>query len=317
MNFPILIGKRVAIGAATLLLVSLVVFIGTEVLPGDVATAILGQGATPELVAELHARLNLDDPAYVRYLHWLANILTGDAGQSLVNRVNVSETAFARATNSLILTGATAVIAVPLALVLGLVAAARPSGAVDRAISAASVFMISIPDFLLAILLVTLFAVQLGWLPSIARVRGSSDFLDWVRVLVLPVTTLVFSVLPHMVRMTRTAVLEVLSSPAIEMAMLKGLPKWRILTVHALPNALGPIANVIALNLAYLVSGIVVIETLFNFPGLGRYMVDAVTVRDVPAVQFCAMLFCGTYVVLNLIADIVAIIANPRLRFPR
>ena len=234
-----------------------------------------------------------------------------------MNRLNVSTTAFARAGNSLIITGATALVAVPLALCLGLVAAASPGGKVDRTISAVAVLMISIPDFLLAILLVTLFAVKLGWLPSIARIRPSYSLLDWLRVLALPTITLVFAVLPHMARMTRNAVLEVLSTPAIEMATLKGLPRWRILAVHALPNALGPVANVIALNLAYLISGIVVIETLFNFPGLGRYMVDAVTIRDVPAVQFCAMLFCATYVLLNLTADLVAIIANPRVRYPR
>jgi peptide/nickel transport system permease protein len=317
MYMPLLIAQRAAIGAATLLLVSLLVFIGTEILPGDVATAILGQGATPELVSALHVRLHLDDPAYVRYLHWLGNLLVGDAGQSLVNRLDVAETAFARAQNSLILTCSTAAVAVPLSLLLGLIAASRPNGKVDRAISAFSVFMISIPDFLLAILLVTLFAVKLGWLPSIARIRSSYDLLDWLRVLVLPVTTLTFAVLPHMARMTRTAVLEVLETPALEMATLKGLPRWRVLTVHALPNALGPIANVIALNLAYLISGVVVIETLFNFPGLGRYMVDAVTIRDVPAVQICAMLFCGAYILLNLAADIIAIVANPRVRYPR
>lgn len=317
MNLPLLIVQRMAIGVATLLLVSVVVFIGTEILPGDVATAVLGQGATPELVEALRNRLNLNDPAHIRYLHWLGNLIVGDAGQSLVNKIDVSATAYARAKNSLILTGATALIAVPLALILGMTAASSPNGRVDRAISAVSVFMISIPDFLLAILLVTLFAVKLGWLPSIARIRPSYDLLDWLRVLLLPVTTLVFAVLPHMVRMTRTAVIDVLSTPAIEMATLKGLPRWRILVVHALPNALGPVSNVIALNLAYLISGIVVIETLFNFPGLGRYMVDSVTIRDVPAVQFCAMLFCAAYVLLNLMADLVAIVANPRLRYPR
>lgn len=317
MKIPLMIAQRAAIGVATLLLVSAVVFIATEILPGDVATAVLGQGATPELVAALKTRLHLDDPAYMRYLIWLGNMVTGDAGQSLVNRTDVTTTAFARATNSLILTAATAVVAVPLALVLGLVAAGRSGGKTDRIISAVSVFMISIPDFLLAILLVMVFAVKLGWLPSIARVRASSDLIDWLRALALPVATLVMAVTPHMVRMTKTAVAEVLSTPAIEMATLKGLPRWRILAIHALPNAFAPIANVIALNLAYLISGIVVVETLFNFPGLGRYMVDAVTIRDVPAIQFCALLFCGTYILLNLAADIVAILANPRLRFPK
>ena len=317
MSILSLVAQRVVVGIATLLFVSLLVFIGTEILPGDVATAVLGQGATPELVAALHVRLHLDDPSYVRYLHWLLNMAEGDAGQSLVNRLNVSTTALARAQNSLILTGATAALAVPLAMLLGLVAAARPNGRMDRAISALSIVMVSIPDYLIAILLVSLFAVKLGWLPSIAVIRPSSTLINWFRALVLPVATLIFSVLPHIARMTRTSVLEVMTTPAIEMATLKGLSRHRILFLHALPNALGPIANVIALNLAYLISGIVIVETLFNFPGLGRYMVDAVTIRDVPAIQFCAMLFCATYVVLNLASDIVSILANPRLRYPK
>ncbi len=317
MKILLMIAQRVAIGFAILLLVSAVVFIATEILPGDVATAVLGQGATPELVAALHERLHLDDPAYLRYLHWLGNMLTGDAGQSLVNRTDVTATAFARAQNSLILTGATAIVAVPLALILGLIAAGRANSRLDRVISSTSVFLISIPDFLIAILFVMVFAVKLGWLPSIARVRASSDMVDWLRALALPVATLVISVAPHMIRMTKTAVSEVLSTPAIEMATLKGLPRWRVLAIHALLNAFAPIANVIALNLAYLISGIVVVETLFNFPGLGRYMVDSVNIRDVPAIQFCALLFCASYILLNLAADVIAILANPRLRFPK
>jgi peptide/nickel transport system permease protein len=317
MKILLMIAQRVAIGFAILLLVSAVVFVATEILPGDVATAILGQGATPELVAALRERLHLDAPAYVRYFVWLGHMLTGDAGQSLVNHTDVTATAFARAKNSLILTGATAVVAVPLAIVLGLMSAGKANGKLDRIISSVAVFLISIPDFLIAILLVTVFAVKLGWLPSIARVRASSDALDWLRALALPVTALVISVAPHMIRMTKTAVAEVLSTPAIEMATLKGLPRWRVLAIHALLNAFAPIANVIALNLAYLISGIVVIETLFNFPGLGRYMVDSVNIRDVPAIQFCALLFCGSYILLNLAADVIAILANPRLRFPK
>lgn len=317
MKILLMIAQRVAIGFAILLLVSAVVFIATEILPGDVATAVLGQGATPELVAALRERLHLDDPAYLRYFTWLGNMLTGDAGQSLVNRTDVTTTAFARAQNSLILTGATAIVAVPLAITLGLLAAGRANGRLDRIISSTSVFLISIPDFLIAILFVMVFAVKLGWLPSIARVRASSDTIDWLRALALPVATLVISVTPHMIRMTKTAVAEVLSTPAIEMATLKGLPRWRVLAIHALLNAFAPIANVIALNLAYLISGIVVVETLFNFPGLGRYMVDSVNIRDVPAIQFCALLFCASYILLNLAADVIAILANPRLRFPK
>ena len=317
MSMSLLVAQRLALGVATLLVVSLLIFLGTEILPGDVATAILGQGATPELVAALRTRLNLDDPSYVRYVHWLGSMLVGDAGQSLVNQVDVSVTAMARATNSLILTASTAVVAVPAALLFGLISAANAGGRIDRVVSSVTVFLVSIPDFLVAVLLVMVFAVKLGWLPSIARIRPTYDFADWIRVLALPVATLTCAVLPHMVRMTRTAVLEVLATPAIEMALLKGIPRWRVLVIHALPNALGPIVNVVALNLAYLISGVVVVETLFNFPGLGRYMVDSVTLRDLPAIQICAMIFCASYVLLNLTADIVAILANPRLRYPR
>ncbi len=317
MSMSWLVTQRLVLGIATLLVVSLLIFLGTEILPGDVATAILGQGATPELVAALRTRLNLDDPGYIRYLHWLGSMLVGDAGRSLVNQVDVSTTAVLRAQNSLILTGATALVAVPTALFLGLLSAAYAGGKLDKAISSVTVFLISIPDFLIAVMLVMLFAVKLGWLPSIARIRPSYELMDWIRVLLLPVATLTCAILPHMVRMTRTAVLEVLTTPAIEMAMLKGLPRWRVMIIHALPNALGPVVNVIALNLAYLISGVVVVETLFNFPGLGRYMVDSVTIRDVPAIQMCAMIFCATYVFLNLVADVVAILANPKLRYPR
>jgi peptide/nickel transport system permease protein len=177
--------------------------------------------------------------------------------------------------------------------------------------------LISFPDFLVAVLLVTLFAIKLQWLPAIASIRPSYQFFDWVRILILPVAALMFTILAHMVRMTRSAVLNVLASPAIEMAILKGVPRRRLLVRHALPNAFGPIINVVALNLAYLISGVVVIETLFNYPGLGRFMVEAVTNRDVPIVQACAMIFCSVYVLLNLIADILSILANPRVRYPK
>lgn len=309
--------KRLIIGAGTLLFVSALVFIGTEILPGDVAQAILGQGATPELVAQIRERLGLDEPVYARYFIWLSNFVMGDFGTSLVNDVDIRGEVLGRAGNTLILALSTALIAVPLAIVLGLAAAIKPGGLADRIISSTSLALISFPDFLVAVVLVTIFAIQLRWLPAIASIRPSYEFLDWVRVLVLPVTALTFTILAHMVRMTRSAVLNVLTSPAIEMAILKGVPRRRLLFRHALPNALGPIINVVALNLAYLISGVVVIETLFNYPGLGRYMVEAVTNRDVPIVQTCAMIFCTVYVLLNLTADILSIIANPRVRYAK
>ena len=317
MRLGALILKRGLIGLGTMLVVSLLVFLGTEVLPGDVAEAVLGRNATPELVERLREQMGLNQPLSTRYASWLSGFLTGDFGASLVNGVPVAEMVSERGGRTLVLAVATAAVAVPLSVVLGLVAAARPGGTVDNAISASSLFLISLPDFLVAVLLVSLFSVSLGWLPAIASIRPSYDFLDWMRILALPVAALVLTILAHMTRMTRAAVVAVLSTPAIEMAILKGVPRRRLFLRHALPMAVGPIANVVALNLAYLISGVVVIETLFNFQGLGRYMVDGVTNRDIPVVQSCAMLFCMVYIVLNIVADITAIVANPRVRFPR
>ncbi|MGI9335503.1 MAG: ABC transporter permease [Gammaproteobacteria bacterium] len=317
MALRTLIARRLLLGLLVLLAVSVLVFIGTEILPGDVAHAILGQGATPELVANVRARLGLDEPAYLRYFTWLGKLATGNLGASLASGADIAEMVRERIVNTILLAGSAALIAVPMAVLLGLACALRPNGALDRIISGLSLTLISVPDFLIAILLVTLFAVHLGWLPAIANLRPGQDALAVARMLVLPVTVLVFTVLAHMVRMTRTAVVNVLSTPAIEMAILKGVPRWRLLLVHALPNALAPIANVVALNLAFLISGIVVIESLFNFAGLGRLMVEAVTTRDIPIVQVCAMIFCSVYVLLNLLADVVAIVSNPRLRYPK
>ena len=317
MSLLEILGKRLLVGVATLLFVSVLVFLGTEILPGDVANAILGQGATPELIAQIRERLGLNEPLHIRYFVWLGNFVTGNFGTSLANGAEIGTEIARRGSNTVILAACTALIAVPLSVLLGLAAAVKPGGLVDRIITSTSLALISFPDFLMAVVLVTIFAIKLRWLPAIASIRPSYEFLDWVRILILPVTALTFTILAHMVRMTRSAVLNVLSSPAIEMAILKGVPRRRLLLRHALPNALGPIINVIALNLAYLISGVVVIETLFNFPGLGRFMVEAVTNRDVPIVQTCAMIFCSFYVVLNMTADILSIMANPRVRYKK
>ena len=317
MTLTALIGRRLLIGVFILLIVSVLVFAGTEILPGDVATAILGQSATPELVALIRERLGLDDPVYLRYLHWLGGLVTGNLGTSLVNGADLGGEVGVRLFNTFFLAILTASVAVPLSIVLGLLSALKPNGALDRTISTVTLALISLPDFLTAIILVTLFAVTWKFFPAIVNIRSDDGITDIMHALVLPVATLVFAVLAHMVRMTRTVVLNVLTSPPIEMALLKGVPRWRILIVHALPNALAPIVNVIALNLAYLIAGIVVIETLFNVLGLGRFTVESVQNRDIPAVQVCAMIFCAVYVLLNLLADVISIIANPRLRHPK
>jgi len=312
-----LIGKRLLLGIVILFVVSVLIFAGTEILPGDVAQAILGQGATPELLENVRIRLGLDDPAPVRYLRWINTLASGNLGTSMVSGADIAGLLSERLTNTALLAGATALIAVPLAISLGLLCALRPNSLLDRAISSASLSLISLPDFLVAIVLVMIFSVKLGWLPAIANLKPDQGILEVARQMVLPVTVLVFTVLAHMVRMTRTAVINVLGSPATEMAILKGVPRARLLFIHALPNALAPIANVVVLNLAYLISGIVVVETLFNFSGLGRLMVESVSTRDIPVVQICALIFCAVYVLLNLAADVVAILSNPRIRYPK
>ena len=317
MNLPLIVSRRIAIGVLTVLVVSLLVFAGTELLPGDVAQAILGPDATPESIANIRERLGLNQPAYIRYLHWFGNLLHGDMGTSLASNRKVSVLIAERSSNTFLLAGVTALVAVPLSVLLGLIAATKPNGRVDKIISIVTLTLISIPDFLVAVILVSIFSVYLGWLPALSTIRPNSGFFELARMLVLPVTALSFTIIAHMARMTRTAVLNELTSPAIEMAILKGVPRSRILLVHALSNAIAPIVNVIALNLAYLISGVVVIEMLFNLNGLGKLLLGAVITRDIPLVQGCAMLFSVVYVLLNLFADTVSIVANPRIRHPK
>lgn len=312
-----MIAHRLASGLLTLLLVSFVVFVGTELLSGDVAQAVLGQAATAEALAAMRERLGLNEPSYIRYFYWLKGLMTGDLGLSLATARDVSELIGQRLGNTLLLAAATAVIAIPAAIFLGLAAAVRPGGFTDRTISYSTLCVISVPEFFIAAVLVFLIAVQLRWLPALSVVREGDGLAQTARALALPVATLTLSVLAHMVRMTRAAVLSVLSSGYIETAVLKGASKLRVILLHALPNVLSPIVNVVAINLAYLVSGIAVVETVFAFPGLGRLMVDAVLTRDTPLIQGCAMIFCALYVGINLVADLVSVLTNPRLRYSK
>ena len=309
--------RRLGLGIITLWVVSLLVFAGTEILPGDVAEAILGQSATPESVAAIREQLNLDRPAVVRYVDWLTGLLRGDLGMSLAANMEISEMISGRFKNTLILAALTAALAVPLALAMGLAAAMFPGGRVDRLVTISTLFLLSVPEFFIAATLVLIFAVHLQWLPAITYVTEYESIWQMVKSLALPILTLTTSVVAHMSRMTRAAIINVMTSPYIEMAILKGVPRGRIVLRHALFNAVGPVVNVIALNLAYLVSGVVIVETVFAYPGLAKLMVDAVSRRDMPLVQACAMIFCSAYILFILIADVLAILANPRLRQPK
>ena len=311
--------RRILLGIVVTWVVSMMIFAATELLPGDVCHAVLGQGATEQSLESCRERLQLNQPMHTQYLQWLGRLATGELGTSLANDLQISDQIGARAWNTVRLAALTALIAVPLAVLLGLIAAIRADSSVDRGISIGTLCFISVPEFFTGVLLVYILAVQLRWMPAVANYRDLTrgDFLEVIEALALPIATLTFAVLAHMTRMTRTAVLNVMSSPYIEQAILKGASRSRVIIRHALPNAVAPIVNVIALNLAYLVSGVVVVEAIFRIPGLGTLMVESVIYRDIPTVQAIGMLFCVTYVGFNLIADVMAIIANPRLRHPR
>ena len=312
-----LVLNRLGLGVLTLFAASVLIFVGTEILPGDLASAILQNTATPEALAKMRLDLGLNQPAYIRFFHWLFAALHGDFGKSLANNRDVLTEIAPRFANTMFLAAYAAVVAVPLAIGLGLLAAIRQGGVFDRFVNVVTLMTISVPEYFLAYLLIKYVAVDLGWFPSLATVSSDTPFFDRLYIAFLPMVTLVLVIIAHMMRMTRASVLAVMASPYIEMAILKGLTKSRIVIRHALPNALAPIISVVALNLAYLIVGVVVVETVFVYPGLGQLMVDEVSKHDVPVVQACGLIFAATFIVLNMIADILAILSNPRLRQPR
>jgi peptide/nickel transport system permease protein len=311
-----MIALRFALGIGLLFIVSLIIFGATELLPGDLAQQILGQGATHETLAALREQLGLNDPAPVRYWNWLSGALTGDFGVSLSNGRPISELIGARLGNTVFLALYAAALAVPISLVLGILAALWRNSIFDRAANAGALTAISFPEFFVAYILV-LWLAQTGLFPSMVRINPATTFGDRIYMTFLPALTLTLVVTAHMMRMTRAAIINLMASPYIEMARLKGLSPLRIVLRHALPNALAPIINVIALNLAYLITGVVVVEVVFVYPGLGQLMVDAVSNRDIAVVQAVALIFAGAYVALNLIADVLSTITNPRLMHRR
>ena len=311
------IAQRIALGFLTLFTISLLITFGVELLPGDLAESILGQGATPETVKVFRTELGLDKPAHLRYLNWLGGIVTGDLGVSLASKREISELVGIRLANTIFLGGFAATIAVPLALFLGILAALFRNTLFDRAINTFTLTTISFPEFFVAYILILFFAIKLGWFPGISNISTDLSFENKLYRTLLPATTLTLVVLAHMMRMTRATIINLLASPYIEMARLKGISPMKIILRHALPNALAPIVNVVAINLAYLVVGVVIVEVVFVYPGLGQLMVDSVSKRDIPVVQACSMIFASVYILLNLSADIISIVTNPRILHPR
>ena len=319
MNLPVLklVAQRIALGILLLFAVSVLIFAATQILPGDVAQSILGQSATPEAIANLRQELGLDDPAIVRYFSWLGGILTGDLGTALTTRQEISATLPPRLWNTLFLAFWAAIISVPLAIMLGLLAVRYRNGWIDKTISGLALASTSLPEFFVGYLLVYFFAVKWQIFPGISTVYDGMPFLERMKAIALPATALTVVVFAHMMRMTRAAILNVMQSAYIETAELKGLSHFEIIRKHAFPNAIAPVINVIMLNLAYLIVGVVVIEVIFVYPGMGQYLVDHVVKRDVPVVQAVGLIFAAVYIGLNIVADVAAILANPRLRHPK
>jgi len=309
--------QRFGLGLVTLFVVSAIIFLGVEFLPGDIAEALLGQGASPENVAALRHKLGLDVPAHTRYINWWRNVLQGDFGTSLANGRDIAELIKIRLANTLFLAVVAASVSVPLAIIFGILAALYRNSLYDRSVNVITLGAVSAPEFLVAYILILYFSVTLGWFPSLSNVDANTTFLERLHRVALPATTLTGVILAYMMRMVRASIINLLASAYIEMAHLKGMSKLRVIVKHALPNAWAPISNIIAICLAYLVVGVVVVEVVFIYPGLGQLMVDSVSTRDIPVVQACSMIFAGTYILLNLSADIVSICTNPRLLHPK
>ncbi len=312
-----IIAKRLGLGLITLLVISIIIFFAVELLPGDIAQAVLGQGATEDNLAALRAELGLDRAAPLRYLDWLGSALTGDFGNSLVSKTPVAEAIGTRFGNTLFLATYAAVIAVPAAIFLGVLVALFRNSVFDRVANVVTLTSISSPEFFLGYVLILFLAVKTGLFPAIAKIDDDMTLFDKLNRTFLPALTMVLVVVAHMMRMTRASIINLLASPYVEMARLKGVPAWKVIVKHTLPNAWAPVINVVALNLAYLITGVVLVEVVFVYPGIGQLLVDAVTKRDFPVVQACCLIFAATFILLNLAADVGSILTNPRLRHPK
>lgn len=312
-----LLAQRIALGLLLLFLVSILIFAGTLILPGDVAQQILGQSATPEALANLREELGVNDPPVQRYFDWLGGLVQGDLGTSLTSGKAITESIGRRLGNTLFLAFWAAIIAVPLAILLGLLAVRYRERWPDKMISAVTLASISVPEFLIAYVAIFFISVRLRWAPSVTTINDSMSLGEKLHTISIPIAVLTLVVLAHMMRMTRAAILNVMQSAYIETAELKGLRMFTIIWKHAFPNSIAPVVNVVMLNLAYLVVGVVVIEVVFTYPGMGQYLVDHVSKRDIPVVQACGLIFAAVYIGMNMIADIVSIVTNPRLRHPK
>jgi peptide/nickel transport system permease protein len=313
-NVLMLIFKRTGASLVTVFIISLIIFIGVEALPGDVAETVLGQGATAETVEAFRKELKLDLPPHIRYIAWLNDFVHGEFGNSLANGRPVAGLIGWRFGNTLFLALSTAVVAIPLAILLGMLAAFYRNTFFDKLISTTTLSFISFPEFFIAYILISLFSVKFNIFPSLAVIDPDMGLGSRIYAIILPSLTLTFVVTAHMMRQTRAAIINVLASAYIEMAEIKGMKRLRIIILHAFPNSLSPVINVIAVNMAYLIVGVVLVEVVFVYPGLGQLLVDSVAKRDLPVVQASGLVFSIVYISLNLLADIFSMLSNPKLR---
>ncbi|HXQ42166.1 MAG TPA: ABC transporter permease [Candidatus Udaeobacter sp.] len=309
-----LIAERILLSLLTLLLVSMFIFLMLEILPGDVASRILGRDATPESLAVLRAQLHLNEPALLRYGSWLGHLLTGDFGTSLVSNRPIADILGPRIFNTVLLSLYAFAIYLPLTVLPAMIQAIRRDRPIDHALSIVTLVLLSTPDFLLATILLITFVIAVPILPAMSLVDEGSSAMEYIQAMTLPAITLAIVMAVYAVRMLRDNLIEVLDADYVRMAELKGLSARRVLIRHALPNALVPTLNVTALNLAYLVGGVVVVERIFSFPGFGSLLIDALQLRDLPLIEATIMISAAVYIVANLLADIGAILVNPRLR---
>jgi peptide/nickel transport system permease protein len=309
-----LIAQRLTLAVGTLLVVSALVFFFTSVLPGDIAERVLGRESSPQQRQIFRAHLHLDDPVWKRYGVWIGGVAQGDLGRSLVNNDTVTGTIGQSAKNTIFLSTFAFILYFPVTLIAATLAALFRGKLPDSVISVVTLVGLSLPEFVLGTLLIFGFAVKLSWAPALSIVNPGDSVFTRMHATVLPAITLMVAMAVYAIRMLRDNLIDVLDSEYVRMATLKGVPRWRVVARHALPNAVGPALNVTALNLTYLIGGVVVVESVFSYPGLGKMLVDSISVRDVPVVEATALLAAGVYIIANLVADVLAIMLNPRLR---
>jgi peptide/nickel transport system permease protein len=313
----LLIIRRLILALVTLFIISLIIFLGVEALPGDTATAYLGQAATPESLAALREQFGLNAPAHERYLNWLAGALRGDLGESYARRQAVSEMVGYRFRNTVVLSVAASIVGVPLAISLGVLAGLTRDKWPDVVVSFVGIVGMTLPGFVTATILIFIFAIRLEWFPAITLLATDAPVSELLPNIVLPIITLTLIMVAHILRLVRTSMIDVMESDYVQMARLKGVPKLRIVFQHALPNAMLPTINIVALTIAWLFGGVAIIETVFNYPGIGKLMINAITDRDFVLVQGIALILAGVVISLNLIADLLTLVLNPRLRTAR